>query len=333
MNKLGRVQVWLPVLWLLAACSSGGGEAENSPPVAVAGEDFQIQLGQEAGLDGSESYDPDGDPITFQWSFDSRPAGSHAQLEDADTAEAWFTPDVEGRYVVSLVVNDGKVDSAPDTVTVTVTGGGQNNPPVADAGPDRQVEVGQTVTLDGSSSSDPDGDQLSYAWSFDSIPQGSSARLSGADTATPSFQADVEGQYVVKLVVSDGQVDSQPDTVTITATQAPSGGGWSATYGLEGTEEFEDILATDDGGFVGAGLSDSYSAEGDADAVVVKIDGTGQVAWAYAYGGSQDDMAIDIEPAPDGGFVVAGWTRSFGAGGYDAWLLKIGATGQVEWAR
>ena len=93
-----------------------------------------------------------------------------------------------------------------------------NQPPVANAGPDQAIPaVGSEVQLDGTQSSDPDGDFITYQWSFIYQPAGSMAALSGANTTSPSFVADVAGAYVVSLVVDDGILGSAPDTVTIIA--------------------------------------------------------------------------------------------------------------------
>jgi hypothetical protein len=88
--------------------------------------------------------------------------------------------------------------------------------PSADAGEDQVAATGETVLLDGSASSDPNGDELTFGWTLVSKPDGSTASLADADTATPSFVADLAGEYQVMLVVSDG-VLSDDDTVVITA--------------------------------------------------------------------------------------------------------------------
>jgi len=92
-----------------------------------------------------------------------------------------------------------------------------NHKPVANAGPDQTVAVLDTVTLDGSGSFDPDADTLSFAWTLISVPAGSSATPSNSSAVVTSFDADLAGTYEAELIVNDGVVASDPDTVTITA--------------------------------------------------------------------------------------------------------------------
>jgi len=105
--------------------------------------------------------------------------------------------------------------SAPETpITPALSA---NTPPVANAGIDRTVEAGAAVTLDASSSSDADGNALTYAWTLDSSPPTSSVQLSGASSAQATFVADVDGVYEISLVVNDGTTDSQPASIVVTA--------------------------------------------------------------------------------------------------------------------
>lgn len=102
------------------------------------------------------------------------------------------------------------------------SGGGDGNTadniaPVAEAGPDQNVKTGALVTLNGSGSSDANGDTLTYSWSFTSKPAGSTATLSSSAVSAPTFTSDMDGSYVLGLVVNDGQASSATDTVTIIA--------------------------------------------------------------------------------------------------------------------
>jgi PKD repeat protein len=97
-----------------------------------------------------------------------------------------------------------------------------NTTPVANAGPDQTVFALTTVTLDGSGTTDADGDVLSYSWQFDSRPAGSAAVLANATTAAPTFTADRVGTYVVRLTVDDKfPAGTASDTVSITAATPP----------------------------------------------------------------------------------------------------------------
>jgi len=92
----------------------------NNAPVSNAGAAQSATAGKVVKLDGSGSTDADsGDTLSYAWTLVSKPAGSVATLVGADTAKPTFTPDVAGTYVASLIVNDGKVNSEPATVTVT----------------------------------------------------------------------------------------------------------------------------------------------------------------------------------------------------------------------
>lgn len=93
-----------------------------------------------------------------------------------------------------------------------------NTAPVANAGPDQTVAVEATVTLTGAGSYDVNGNSLTYAWTLTSVPEGSTATLTGATTVGPTFVADLAGTYVASLVVNDGTVNSSPDTVSVVAS-------------------------------------------------------------------------------------------------------------------
>jgi len=103
--------------------------------------------------------------------------------------------------------------------TLKIVGNLRNSPPVANAGSDQTVSEGDTVTLDGNESNDPDGDPLTFAWSFSSKPAGSAASLLGPTAANPTFVADLPGSYEIQLIVSDGYEFSSADSVQINASK------------------------------------------------------------------------------------------------------------------
>lgn len=223
--KFRTVLTLLVALTILAACGGGGGGGSVSPPpttntspVASAGADQNVLTNAVVILDGSNSSDANSDPLTYAWTLRDRPAGSAAALVNPSSAKPSFTVDVAGAYVATLVVNDGKINSAPDSVNVSASA--DNAAPVASAGVAQNVLAGTVVSLDGSASSDANSDPLTFSWALTAKPVGSAAALSSTTAAKPTFNADLAGTYVGSLIVSDGKVKSSSATVSITAANA-----------------------------------------------------------------------------------------------------------------
>jgi hypothetical protein len=226
-SKLSVRALALTVALALSACGGGGGGDESSTgpvnraPVANAGSTQSVLTNASVTLTAAGSTDADGNSLTYRWTLVTKPVGSASALSGATLVSPTFTPDVAGDYVFSLVVNDGQVDSASSSVTVTAAVA--NAAPVANAGTAQNVTTGTLVTLDGSASSDVNGDALTYAWTLTSKPSGSAANLSDATSARPTFTADVVGTYEASLSVSDGRLSSTPATVAIAAAVANVG--------------------------------------------------------------------------------------------------------------
>ena len=221
----------------------------NQAPVADAGTAQSVCEGDTVTLDASASSDPDIEPLTYLW---SQAAGTTATLTGADTAQPTFTaphpasaPEV---LTFELMAADDQLQRA-DQVEVTVALG--NPLPTAAAGDDQSVDEGAAVALDGSSSFDPEGTALSYAWVQTAGP---SVALTGATTATPSFTAPAVGPggdpalattITLTLTVTDvepagycGGPKSVVDAVTVTVNNvdtAPSAAAGNDQAVLEGT--------------------------------------------------------------------------------------------------
>jgi len=107
---------------------------------------------------------------------------------------------------------------------------------------------------------------------------------------------------------------------------------WTKTYGGPDYDEGHSVCETSDGSYIVAGYTKSFGA-GEPDVWLIKTDPNGDTLWTKTYGGSEWDQAWSVQQTSDGGYIVTGWTESFGAGEADVWLLKTDADGDTLWAR
>jgi hypothetical protein len=211
---------------VLSAC--GGSDSENASesesatnqvPTVSAGTEQSVVEETVVSLSGTAT-DSDGSIVSYQW---LQTSGTAVTLENATTVNASFTSpalDADETLIFSFTATDDDDDAATDTVNVVVSNVAEvNTAPIANAGTDQVVLVGNTVSLTGLLSSDEEGETLSYQWSFVEIPSGSDAVLSDGTVVSPSFLADKMGTYIAELVVDDGVDSSEVDSVEVTVTE------------------------------------------------------------------------------------------------------------------
>jgi hypothetical protein len=306
-------------------------EIANHPPVAAPGGPYAGVRNEPIVFDGSGSSDPDGNPLTFHWDFGDGSTGTGATPNHAYASLGMFT--------VTLAVNDGTASSVPVTTTATIA----NREPVANAGPDQTVELGSPVVLNGSGSSDPDQDPISYEW------RDSGGNVVG--TAAVVTLALPLGTHDVTLTASDafGGVGSDAVRIVVVDTSAPvvaltspQGGtlltgvpttiGWAAED--NGTIVSFDVLSSTDGGATfapvpgctglpGSERSCSWSSPGPATAQararVVGRDASGNLGVGESAFAIVDPLVTVTSPDARvnwgiGSTQTIGWTHNLGVG-------------------
>lgn len=190
----------------------------NDPPVANAGPDQTVPTLETVALDGSASYDPEAGALGYAWSLGG--------VQIATGPAPVVGPLEAGTHTITLTVTDERLDTATDQIVVTVL----NRSPVASAGPNWRVTYVETVTLDGSASSDPEGDVLGYAWSV--------AGVRIATGVNPAIGPLEVGVYTVTLTVTDSHGATATDNMTITVVnKAPiANAGPDQTITLKGKD-------------------------------------------------------------------------------------------------
>lgn len=183
-----------------------------------------VYAGDTITVDGSKSYDPDGDEIHYEWALLNRPFNSAAQIQPLknDKGKGKFSADVAGEYMVRLTVKDRWAAQAhSQMLRIRVE---QDRPPVAKINkPQEPVKVGETLTLF-SYDHTTQAENLNYIWVLTRKPAYSTAVLANSTAARPSLTVDAPGCYSIMLTVHNGIQYSTPDTVHICSKESPTPG-------------------------------------------------------------------------------------------------------------
>ncbi len=205
-------QIGLQNVFVIAKDNKGGEDTQiydvvvrpraNQAPIAEANGPYGAVAGIPIGFSSLGSADPDGDPVTYIWTFGDGETSSEPNPVHTYTAA--------GSYIATLFVQDDRNGVGTDQATVQIDV--PNRPPVAVAGPDRNIRLGQNLHVDASGSSDPDGNPLTYKWSF-------------GDSTDPVLTVEAdhvytsEGVFAASLMVDDGAGGLSTDEFFVTVGQ------------------------------------------------------------------------------------------------------------------
>ena len=148
------------------------------------------------------------------------------------------------------------------------------------------------------------------------------------DDQAYSVQQVSDGGYIIT-----GYTDSYGagnGDVWLIKTDSSGNEVWKKTFGGSSHDEARSVQQTSDGGYIISSITASYGA-GNYDVWLIKTGSSGNVAWNKTFGGLNDDYGRSVQQTSDGGFIVAGFTESYGVGNRDVWLIKTGSSGNVAW--
>ena len=252
----------------------------DAPPVPVlAQETINVTVGENFTLDASQSYDPEGGPLSFTWGCCVM---RYAQWDsfEVDDAVTTFAFNHAGTYRPRVYVTDSRGQAVLAYVTVSVTNSPNNVLPVANAGADFTVEVGQSAQFDGSGSSDADGSITSYAWNVEHRD------YTGVN---PTHVFSRPGQYTATLTVTDNDGAIASDTVVVTVVEPEVFTGNYAQVYLRGTHNAwaNDVQMT-------LVANNTWQAEvsfGSTSSERFKFDINGD--WTLNFGDNNNDGVVD----------------------------------------
>jgi len=220
-----------------------------------------------------------------------------------------------------------RLDSLGDTLWTAIFGG-----PAADQGYDIQQTADGGFILVGETSSFGAGESDVYLLKIDflgGVVWSKTYGYSGREEGWSVRQTSDEGFIVAGKTNSIG---AGVDDFYLIRTSSTGDTLWTRTFGGTSGETAYSVRATLDGGFIVFGTTGSFGS-GYSSMYAVKLDSLGDSLWSKTYGGDKSDLGYAVEVAPDGGFIFAGATASYGAGYSDVYLVKTDPDGLLEWDR
>ena len=146
----------------------------------------------------------------------------------------------------------------------------------------------------------------------------------------PSVQQTTDGGYVIAgFILSFG---AGANDVYLIKTDPNGDSQWQKTFGGSETDMGYSVQQTIDGGYLIAGSTNSFGT-GAVDVFLIKTEPNGSSQWQKTFGGGSNDYGRSVRQTSDGGYVIAGWTWSFGAGNWDVYLIKTDPNGNSQWQK
>ncbi len=216
---------------------------------------------------------------------------------------------------------------APDTFWTRIYGG---------TGDDRGYSVQQTsdggYIMAGYTASFGAGLADVYLVKADSIGDSLWTRTYGGQYHDRGHSIDItsDGGFIIAGQTESFGVDSAD--VYLIRTDANGDSLWARTYGGTGNDIGWSVKQTSDGGYIITGSTSSFGA-GSHDVWLIKTDSNGDTIWTTTYGGTDSDGGRSVQQTSDGGYVVTGYTYSFGPGEYDVYLIRTDSSGDTLWTR